>query len=721
MHKEGLYIVLVSMHGLVHGSHMELGRDSDTGGQIKYVVELAKALVRHPAVASVDLMTRKIVDQRVSKDYAVAIEKVEPGFNIIRLPCGPNRYLRKEVLWPYVSNFADSIIEYLRNHGRMPDFLHGHYADAGYVCSYVSGLLGVPMAFTGHSLGKVKEQKLLEQGMKRETIEKNFNINRRIEAEEISLENASFVVASTKQEVEDQYKSYANYAPKRMVVIPPGVEVSKYKPVSQIRDNDSHLEKKIFKFFSHPKKPIILALARPDAKKNILSLVKAFGETKGLKGKANLLLVLGTREDIRQMDKAQREVFTNLLLLLDYYDLWGSVGIPKNHDPEDVQKIYRLAARTAGLFINPAITEPFGLTLLEAASSGLPVIATKNGGAKEIVSTCRNGLLIDPFDIVDIGKAMIDALSDKKRRKRWAKSGLVNVKKHYSWEGHVEKYLRHVKRMISFNEKRSGVGEVNSRRLITADRILVCDIDNTLVGEKLSLEHLLKRLNEEERKVIFGVATGRSLRLTLSVLKEWNIPIPNLLITSVGSEIYYGRKLVKDSGYERNIAYRWDSDLIKKCMRNLPGIRPQGAKGQGAYKISFFMDPQKAPPISELYMLLRKNGAHVKLVFSHGMYLDVLPLRASKGLAIRYLAVKWGIPVERILVAGDSGNDEDMLSGNTLGVVVGNHSPELEKLRGHGNIYFSKGENAAGIIEAIDHYDFFGEKPGLPMEGAKSG
>jgi sucrose-phosphate synthase len=90
------------------------------------------------------------------------------------------------------------------------------------------------------------------------------------------------------------------------------------------------------------------------------------------------------------------------------------------------------------------------------------------------------------------------------------------------------------------------------------------------------------------------------------------------------------------------------------------------------------------------------------------MYLDVLPMRASKGSAIRYLADKWGIPVDSILVAGDSGNDEEMLSGNTLGVVVGNHSAELEVLRNRERIYFAEGHYAWGILEGIEHYDFFG-------------
>ncbi|GEM_PF-4384334 len=64
-----LYIVMLSIHGLVRGTNMELGRDADTGGQVLYVVELAKALAAHPDVGQVDLLTRQIFDQRVSPDY----------------------------------------------------------------------------------------------------------------------------------------------------------------------------------------------------------------------------------------------------------------------------------------------------------------------------------------------------------------------------------------------------------------------------------------------------------------------------------------------------------------------------------------------------------------------------------------------------------------------------------------------------------------------------
>lgn len=57
-------------------------------------------------------------------------------------------------------------------------------------------------------------------------------------------------------------------------------------------------------------------------------------------------------------------------------------------------EIYRFAAVTKGLFVNLALQEPFGLTLIEAAAHGLPSVATKNGGPVDIVATLRNGVLV---------------------------------------------------------------------------------------------------------------------------------------------------------------------------------------------------------------------------------------------------------------------------------------------------------------------------------------
>ncbi|MEW6253305.1 MAG: HAD family hydrolase, partial [Planctomycetota bacterium] len=89
-----LYVLMLSVHGLMRGQALELGRDADTGGQTLYVIELAKALGRHPRVTQVDVITRLVDDPAVSPDYAVPVEALGERARLVRLPCGPRRYLR---------------------------------------------------------------------------------------------------------------------------------------------------------------------------------------------------------------------------------------------------------------------------------------------------------------------------------------------------------------------------------------------------------------------------------------------------------------------------------------------------------------------------------------------------------------------------------------------------------------------------------------------------
>ena len=116
-----------------------------------------------------------------------------------------------------------------------------------------------------------------------------------------------------------------------------------------------------------------------------------------------------------------------------------------------------------------------------------------------------------------------------------------------------------------------------------------------------------------------------------------------------------------------------------------------------------------APDKDHLVMIharLLKHKCRYNLIYSHQQHLDILPFRASKGKALRYLGYKWEIPLSNFLVCGDSGNDEEMLRGEPRAVVVGNYSSELEKLKGQKNIFFAKAPYAGGILEAIDHYQF---------------
>ncbi len=705
--KHGLYIQLISIHGLIRAQDPELGRDADTGGQIKYVLELAAALAQHPDIERVDLLTRQVFSKKLDPGYAIPIEPLAKGVNIVRLACGPRRYLRKEVLWPHLDSFADAALQHVKKVGRIPDIIHSHYADAGYVASAISSLLSVPMVHTGHSLGRVKRASLLEKGLRPHAIETQYALTQRIEAEEMALDNATAIIASTNQEVEEQYALYDNYTPKRISVIPPGVDLTRFSPPTSSSKN-TNIEIELSRFLKNLNKPMILAISRADPRKNITTLVRAYGENKQLREKANLVIIAGERDDIMSMEKTSRRVLQELLFLIDYYDLHGSIAYPKKHSADDVPDLYRLAAKTKGVFVNPALTEPFGLTLLEAAASGLPVIAPNDGGPRDILRHCKNGVVIDPLDSKKMSLQILKVISNQEIWRQWSVNGIAGVAQHYAWQGHVDRYINVIKNCISRHQQATRT-VVTKSKLATAERLLICDIDNTLVGDQEALSQLTSQLQRMGDRVAFGVATGRTIESTLRELKKWGAPIPDVFITSVGSEIRYGSRLTEDLGWQQHNDYRWQPNEVYEAMREFNGLKLQHSGEQRRHKISFNVDAKKAPKIREIRQHLRQRGIYVKLIYSHEAYLDILPVRTSKGTAVRHVAMKWGFPLDQVLVAGDSGNDEEMLSGHTLGVVVGNHSPELKKLRGREHIYFAEGEYAKGVLEGIRHYGFLGQ------------
>jgi sucrose-phosphate synthase len=709
--KQGLYLVLISVHGLMRGKEPELGRDADTGGQILYVLELAKHLAQHPDVARVDVLTRRVVDSRIDDSYQQPEEELCPGANIVRLDCGPRRYLRKEVLWPYLNDFVDKALHHIRHLGHVPDVVHSHYADAGFVGSRLASLLGIPHIHTGHSLGRVKKKQLLAKGLDEATIEKRYNITQRIEAEEQTLDTAALVVASTSQEVEEQYALYDNYQPQRMRVLPPGVDLHRFMPPAHYEPRPVFFDE-IARFLADPRKPIILAMSRADERKNIRSLLQAYGESKQLQEMANLVLIMGNRDRIEETERGARTVLTEVIMMIDDYDLYGKVAYPKHHESSQVPDIYRIAAKSRGVFINPALTEPFGLTLIEASATGLPIVATHDGGPQDIIGHCKNGILIDPLDIDGISKALIHVLSDRQQWKKWSNNGIKGARKFYSWSGHVENYLKEIKKLHPSIRHRMHLP--TKSRLPTLDRLAVSAIDNSLIGDRAALKELFVQLyHAANLKIGFVIATGRSLDSTLRELRQWDIPMPDILITSVGSEIYYahqGRHIVQDHSWQKHIDYRWKPEAIRKVLKGLPGLRLRGKQEQRAFKVSYYVNPAMAPSMVQIKQLLRTNDLHANIIFSNNVNLDILPIRAAKGLALRYLSLKWGIPLERVFVAGDSGNDIGMLQGETLAAVVANHSVELDKLRGKPRIYFAKAEYARGVLEGLQHYHFLDEE-----------
>lgn len=701
-----LYLALISVHGLIRGHDLELGRDADTGGQTLYVVELARALAKQPGVARVDLLTRLIDAPDLGDEYAQPVEELGNGARIIRIKAGPGGYLPKEQLWDHLDTFADNALNYFRDNNLQPDIIHGHYADAGYVGARLAHLLGIPLLFTGHSLGRVKRRRLVASGLSAAQVEQRYNMVRRIDAEEQALAAAERVITSTFQEIEEQYELYDHYQPEQMRVVPPGTDLTQFSPPTG-SELQSPLFAELSRFLQQPDKPMILALSRPDRRKNITALIDAYGQSPELQALANLIIVAGNRDDIDELEEGAQEVFKELLIAIDRYDLYGKVAIPKHHKREQVPEFYRMAAASRGVFVNPALTEPFGLTLIEAAACGLPIIATEDGGPCDIIGNCHNGALIDPLESSTISAALLEVLRDQQLWQQRSQAGIDGVREHYAWDAHASRYLDIIKPIVTRTEMLER--KPLSRRSGTyGDRIIFTDLDQNLLGDPESLNELMSQLRRYRKCVQFGIATGRRLDSALKVMKQYSIPEPDILITSGGTEIYYAPKLSADTFWQKHIDHHWTPHVVRRVLNELAGLKLQPKIEQSRYKISYFIDRDKAPPLDEINSLLYREEQSVNVTLAFGQFLDIVPIRASKGLALRYVSDRWQIPLERIFVAGGSGADEDMMRGNTLAAVVANrHHEELSQLVEQERIYFARQPFASGILEALDHYNFF--------------
>ena len=706
----GLHIVLISVHGLVRGHDPELGRDdADTGGQVLYVVELARALAARDEVRRVDLVTQRVEGPELDDDYGRPVEMLAEGCCILRFACGDTVYRPKEQLWDRLDRFTDALIDHYRATDPMPDVVHGHYADAGRVGSRLAAVLDVPYVHTGHSLGRVKRRRMIARGVDEDELERRYAMNRRIEVEEQTLASAARVITSTHQEIEEQYELYDFYRPEAMHVIPPGTDLSRFRP-PQGGEKDTEIAAAVRRFLKAPDRPMILALSRADARKNIAALVHAYGGDPCLRERANLVLVIGNRDDLTTLEDGARDVLTELLQLIDRYDLYGQVAYPKHHRADDVPILYRLAALSGGVFVNPALTEPFGLTLIEAAASGLPIVATEDGGPRDIVANCDNGLLVDPLEPGEIASAIHDVIGNWEEWQRRSQTGLESARECYSWDAHATAYLEMLEPLLQ--ERTGGRLPRDAESLPRPsagrpDRALFADLNGCLVGDAEALGRLVQLLRRERRQLLFGITTGLRRDAALRLLRRHSIPEPDFLVTSTGTDITYAPKLTEDLAWRRHIEKEWTPHVVRRVLDAIPGMTPRAREHQGDFKVSYTYDAAHAPPVDEIAGRLFQEDQAVNVIRSHGRFLNVVPIRASKGLALRYLAGRFGIALERVLAIGSSAADEDMLRGNTLAAVVGGRARrELGELASIDDVYFAKSPHAQGIVEAIEHFGF---------------
>ena len=200
-------------------------------------------------------------------------------------------------------------------------------------------------------------------------------------------------------------------------------------------------------------------------------------------------------------------------------------------------------------------------------------------------------------------------------------------------------------------------------------------------------------------EVGFAVASGRSYELVRDAIDEFGLLEPDLTISSVGSEIHGDTEV--GTRYQAHINPGWERERVVAAFVGMPGLELQGPEGQRPFKVSFNTTGEVMPQVRDA---VAKVGLEVTLIHSHGEFLDVLPKRASKGKAVLFVAEAYGMPLDQIVVAGDSGNDAEMLTCGVQAVMVGNYSQELAHLKDNPAVYVAEAKYAAGVLEGLRHY-----------------
>jgi hypothetical protein len=263
------------------------------------------------------------------------------------------------------------------------------------------------------------------------------------------------------------------------------------------------------------------------------------------------------------------------------------------------------------------------------------------------------------------------------------------------------------------------------------DFLLASDLDGTLIPPAWSDENrgALERfatMVDARRATALAYATGRDLELALSGIQANGLPIPDVLICDVGTRIYHrdaeARSYAEDVDYSAALESAVGSDMnirVRARIDGLSGFKPQVESAQGRFKVSFHVDPavDEARVVSEALEKLGPEAGAFNVVFSvdsidgHGL-LDVLPAGVSKNSATRHVRRLLDLDDRRVLFAGDSGNDAEILLGGVNAVLVGNASESLRRyLRDESRrlgvddrVYFARADYAGGVIEGCRHF-----------------
>lgn len=402
-------IGMVSTHGYI-AAEPPLGA-ADTGGQVVYVLELAKKLAQ--LGFEVDIWTRRFEDQ-------LEIEPVADRVRILRMPCGGPNFIDKEYLVRHLAEWAEHALRFIKKHRLRYQFFNSHYWDAGFATRRVAEALDVPHIHTPHSLGLWKRQ-LMERDYPHDVarFEEKYNFTQRINEETLLYRSCAAVIATTPAQVDVIVNDYGAPA-ERVHMIPPGYDDNRFFPVSVASRNS--LRRRL----GYEGK-VVLAIGRLARNKGYDLLVDAFSIVAPRIPDAVLhLAVGGTR-----LNAAEKEILADLKKRVRRYKLGSRVKFDGYVSDRDLANHYR----AADVFVLSSRYEPFGMTAIEAMACGMPTVVTTHGGLYRALTFGRHALYADSFDKLDLGISIVKVLKHPRLSHRLARMGAHKARSLFTWTG----------------------------------------------------------------------------------------------------------------------------------------------------------------------------------------------------------------------------------------------------------------------------------------------
>jgi sucrose synthase len=485
-------IMILSPHGYF-GQDNVLGLP-DTGGQVVYILDQVRALEREMRerlrVQGVDVEPKILIVTRLIPDAGGTtcnqrLERVHGCENtwILRVPFHARNgevvrhWISRFEIWPYLEDFARDVErEAVAELGGRPDLIIGNYSDGNLVASLLSRRLGVTQCNIAHALEKTK---YLLSAVYWKQHEPQYHFSCQYTADLIAMNKADFIITSTYQEIVGtdesvgQYESYKSFTMSGLFRVVDGIDVfdPKFNIVSPGADEDVYfpytetdrrlsslvpqIESLIFGespaadargMLADPAKPIVFTMARLDHIKNLTGLVDWFGSSERLRDAANLFVVGGHIDPARSTDVEEQTQIRRMHELMDRHGLDGQMRwLGARLDRNLAGELYRYVADRRGVFVQPALFEAFGLTIVEAMASGLPTFATRYGGPLEIIQHGKSGFHIDPNE----GAAAADLIAEFLERAagdpsawlRISEGSLARVASRYTWKKYAERVM----------------------------------------------------------------------------------------------------------------------------------------------------------------------------------------------------------------------------------------------------------------------------------------